>query len=174
VRKAGSAIPSRAPPIILSPEDKRQGSAPSGVSIIHSGTAASSIDAGGDIVRDFVRDVIVTHEDVDLQHLLSDAQLGELSSIAEDASFGWFSLSIGVAMGFAQNLYNTVVYTQDNKAVEIRDLFFAAISLACFVAAGITFVSFWKNKKRRNKFLAYIRSRKRFRITAKEENNDTA
>lgn len=174
MRKVGSTIPSRAPPIILSPEDKRQGSALSGSSLFHSGTAPSSIEVRSGTVRELVRDVVVTHEEFDLQHMLSDAELGELSSIAEDGSFGWFSVSIGVAAGFAQNLYDAVIFTYDNKPIGIQDLLFAGISLACFVAAAITYSSFSQNKKRRDKFLAYIRTRKRFRITAKEEKDDTA
>jgi hypothetical protein len=131
-------------------------------------TAAGTVPS----LSDLLGGKMITFDEWDIGHLLSDSQLDAVSSGKDDTSFGIFTTAFGAGFGLLQNLFvaGSAVYKE-----EIPGPWDAIASLLCvasFAVAIAKYTEYRRNKSKTGDLVQEIKDRPKIKIPAQARSNE--
>lgn len=117
---------------------------------------------------------MITFDEWDIGHLLSDSQLDAVSSGKDDTSFGIFTTAFGAGFGLLQNLFvaGSAVFKE-----EIPTPWDAVASLLCvasFAVAIAKYTEYRRNKSKTGDLVKEIKNRPKMKVPAQARSNEPA
>jgi hypothetical protein len=107
---------------------------------------------------------MITFDEWDIGHLLSDAQLDAISSSKDDTSFGWFTALMGIGISLLQNVWFLGNAVYNGKVPGIWDSIASLICAAAMAGAISKYFEYARNKQQSGKLVSYIKNRKHIKL----------
>jgi len=119
-------------------------------------------------------DFLVTYDTERTEHIISDEQLMQLSRGGSDVSLEICLASVGIGLGFAQNLYAGYIAVQSAGRVGTWDAFGALVCVAAATAAVFSGISHRAVRGEMKRLIHKIKGRKLGRIPASADRSSSA